>query len=354
MTLSWNNTNNTITWGTEVISGDYIFHIDSTNGNDTTGDGSEGNPWATQKKSTDYIVQNSLSTETSLVVVHPGNYTSYYHGTLTEVGFSDVLSGSKVPNSRNIIYAGHPNETFINVSGGSGRDLVCVQQTKDGSKVIGIVFDYDYGSRVNIYQRQIFKAGDGFSSNNENILKGEVRNCHFILRKASGFSSANNSNTLHCYNCSFDAKTGTYEQDWSGQTSMTNGVFTGTVPTSVNGLTFPNNSGLLTTSYDVDYYPVGSAWEDTGFGTDQGSSIANYGVYGGLYGWENVIENPSFVGRDNGKFINDRFDSTYPTSGHFIVQTISLDENGNVSDLGNTQVEKWLSNDKNSLFYKDA
>lgn len=278
MNITWNS--NTVFWGSEEITGDYIFHVDSVSGNDLTGDGSSGNRWASPEKAVSYILSNTTSSEVSVVLMHPGEYNSFVQNPGWSItGICDNMNGS-INNSRKIKWVGHKDKTKITVSRsvvtGTHSDTSCISLGNPESEAIGITFDYyPSGSTLN-YTRSISR-----------VNRCNVYNCHFILNDTVSVVYDNSNINWHYRNCSFDIKS-TIISSYSGIVTMHNVAFTSIVPT--HRITYAN-PGLLVSSFSdlsssKPFQPVDGAWEGTG------TSGTNYGVYGGLYDWDKIISLP--------------------------------------------------------------
>ena len=245
---------------------DKYIYIDSTNGNDTTGDGTKEKPYSTLDK----IAESGIIEKGKLygVILKSGEYQ------LTEKIF-------------NLDYDGE-----INIIGDRQNTIL---------KVNGIYSNYSGGKGgycVNFY-RLIW---DGNNCNNANVImpKTEMNlyNIAFKNIASNGYSyfdpitgtsyKINNSVLPNNPSCMLRTSDG-------GTIQLTNcyGGFTSGWQTTDDTWNYKTNYITSTPKVDNTTYKITddeSKWKNIGTGTNPDGSQANLGVYGGEYSWDYDID----------------------------------------------------------------
>lgn len=243
---------------------DRYIYIDSSNGSDTTGDGSKNKPYATLNKiAQSGIIENNYSYG---VVLNDGNYE------LTEKVFE-----LKCNKSINLI--GDKEKTILKVNG--------IYPNKWGGKI-------DYS--VNFY-RLIW---DGNNYNNNNIIDTKTNinlyNVSIINIVTDGWTSYfypdNQGKTQYTLNnCVFGQYVKAVLRTTHGSIQLTNcyGGFTSGYSTSDSSWDYKTNYITTTPKVDSKTYQItddNNIWKNVGTGINPDGSQASLGVYGGEYSWE--------------------------------------------------------------------
>ena len=245
---------------------DKYIYIDSTNGNDTTGNGTKANPYLTLDKIAESgIIEKGKSYG---VVLKNGKYE------LTEKIFNLDYDGeiNIIGDRQNTILK--VKEIYSNYSGGKG------------------------GYNVNFY-RLIW---DGNNCNNPNVImpKTEMNlyNVAFKNIDSNGYSyfdpitdtsyKINNSVLPNNPSCMLRTSDG-------GTIQLTNcyGGFTSGYSTTDDTWNYKTNYITSTPKVDNTTYKITddeSKWKNIGTGTNPDGSQANLGVYGGEYSWDYDID----------------------------------------------------------------
>jgi hypothetical protein len=260
-----------ITIGNEIQTFVNIYYVDAVAGVDTN-PGTEGFPLKTVQAA----VTKCASTGDA-VVAREGVYDvtttggSYGYGGLSDAG-------------KSIFFIGGPGKTVFKCDGvkNTGRDHHAICTYGETTTIYGIIFDVSFGNRTSSYGVGLF----GRDSLNTNAY---VYNCWF---KVSGLGTGlaivydgYNTNNIFMYNCLIET-TRAIQQSYGG----------GTRPTLVNvactNQLYMNEGKLITCVSNITVGAEGritsseSVWKDKGTGTDIDGSVADIGVYGGLYSWE--------------------------------------------------------------------
>lgn len=298
-----------------------IYYI-SVNGNDSTGDGTKDNPYATYDKAF------SVATNGDLIYFIKGDYNiSSLKKINTYVGSSFIYDSASSISKQLIIYAEPFTYITINNPVNNSRDshIICLNNVN--SKVTGFIFDYNITNKTLNYERSIFGAND---SNN---TTGYIYNCHFILRSTTSFSYANSGNTLQCIDCQFDIQS-PLESAYTGTTKFVNCAMNISNWSTNYGIA--SNSDILTSiSYDLKYRIV--------------PTNTTYGVYSGSYIWSLnkflIKQNNQYYSIKPEFYQNDQY-SPITLAGGDIPNDDDFNNNGidNINDLCNKyNTEKYLS-----------
>ena len=244
------------TYINEHMQVDKIIYINSETGNDTTGNGTNENPYATLDKIADSgIIENGYSYG---VVLEDGTYT------LTNKMFN--LTCNK---SINII--GNKEKTILSVT--------TIYPNQGGGST-------NYS--VNLY-RLIW---DGNNNRNSNTisLHTEINFYSVVFNNiASNGYSYFNGYKMTLNNCTITKEANKMLRTTAGPIKLTNcyGGFTSGYGTSDSDWDYQTNRILSSYILGSDYSITEdeSVWKDVGTGTDPDGSQADLGVYGGEYSW---------------------------------------------------------------------
>ena len=240
----------------------YIY-IDSTNGNDTTGDGTKEKPYSTLDKIAESgIIEKGKSYG---VVLKNGEYQ------LTEKIFNLDYDGEI-----NII--GNKQETIINVKS--------IFPNYSGGKT---------GYKINLY-RLVWNAT--IAETNAIFPKIEMNFYNIAIK--TEFNVANVSyfmtyKKLNFYNCILTQEVKKFLRTTHGEIQLTNcyGGFTSGYNTTDDTWNYKTNYITLTPKVDNTTYKITddeNKWKNVGTGTNPDGSQANLGVYGGEYSWDYDID----------------------------------------------------------------
>ena len=246
---------------------DKYIYIDSTNGNDTTGNGTKEKPYSTLDKIAESrIIEKGKSYG---VVLKNGEYE------LTEKIFNLDYDGeiNIIGNRQNTILK--VKEIYSNYSGGKG------------------------GYCVNFY-RLIW---DGNNCNNPNVIMPKTEmNLYNIAFKNIASNGYSYFIALTDRNGGFKIENSTLPNNPScmlrtaeGPIKLTNcyGGFTSGYSTTDDTWNYKTNYITATPKVDNTIYEITddeSKWKHVGTGTNPDGSQANLGVYGGEYSWEYDID----------------------------------------------------------------
>lgn len=247
-----------------IIFGDkfdkYIY-IDSTNGNDTSGDGTKANPY----KTLDKIAENGIiSNDYSYgIILNSGNYD------LTNTIFT-------LTNNKSINIIGNKEKTILNVGniygnqlGGSRSYTVNIYRLVWNGKPTG---PNALGIRTTLNLYNIAFKFDDTSFNVSYFYTGGSHNF---------------------YNCTLPFNTSNMLRTTNGTIQLTNcyGGFSSGYNTSQSNWDYQTNTITSNPQVDINTYRItddDSAWKGNGTGNNDDGSTANRGVYGGTYSWDGV------------------------------------------------------------------
>ena len=250
----------------------------STNGSDTTGNGSQLSPYASIPKAFSMVNTNN----TEIYIETPGTYN-------IPNGLESILSPAY-----SITYQVNPNyygSVIFNLQNTEQNEDIVMTQL---DQFIGVIFTlsgegfydggrvYEYffnGATIDLqFYNCVFNTGTItpsaqplFTGNSSGckVLELNFVNCDFIPNGWSGFYS--NISKMAFVNCAFASNI----SSWAGAISSY----------SLLGATFGSNFNITS-----------QGWKNTGTGTNPDGTVANIGVYGGTYAWGynvNSMINPS-------------------------------------------------------------
>ena len=241
---------------------DKYIYIDSSNGSDTTGDGSRSKPYATLDKIAESgVIENNYSYG---IVLNNGDYE------LTEKVF-------------NINY-----NKEINVIGNKDKTIV---------KVNGIYSNYSGGKggyKFNFYR--LIWDGNNYKGYNAIMPLPEMNLYNIVFKNiaSNSYSYFDPYKTkLNINNSIISNKPDNMFRigDGGGTIQLTNcyGGFTSGYSTSDSSWNYKTNYITSTPKVDSTTYQItddDAVWKNVGTGTNPDGSQASLGVYGGEYSWE--------------------------------------------------------------------
>jgi hypothetical protein len=225
-------------WETNVVQSFSTRLYVSTAGNDTTGDGTVNNPYATLQKAT-----TTASNGTAIIIL-PGTHTV---NTSTNWSPTNTYpSGFLEDYNKELYFIGYPNQTILQNPATTSRDAhaVCLRNSK--SIVAGVKFDFDANrgaTRTLDYTRALFSTSNVFSFN------GSLRNCFVSAQGAESFYYNNSAtDTASFINIAFSA--GSWITSFSGDSTSCTAV-----GSAINNATYPfsstkNIANAVNASYD--------------------------------------------------------------------------------------------------------
>lgn len=238
---------------------DRYIYIDSQNGNDTTGDGSTGKPYATLGKIADSgIIEKEYS---YAIILRDGTY--------------DLTTK---------IFELNCNKT-LNIIGNKDKTTLVVG-TLYGNNSIGGSTAYN----INFY-RLIWQSKDAMYYNPidiNNVMK--FYNIIFNITERHEYSYFSACNDIYMYNC-ISLKTNLILRKNSSQIQLTNcyGGFTSGYATTDDMWNYKTNYITTNPKIDSTTYQITddeNTWKNVGTGSNLDGNQANLGVYGGEYSWE--------------------------------------------------------------------
>lgn len=138
------------------LTGNQTYYV-ATTGNDSTGNGTSGNPWATRQKAWNYIQQNiDLAGYTAIIQLADGTYTGGFSGSGNMVG---QFSPAQIVFNGN---SGTPSNVVINPGSGdcfsavNGAQLTVQNMKLENSSGNGV--EADSGGRIAVGAGMIFGA----------------------------------------------------------------------------------------------------------------------------------------------------------------------------------------------------
>ena len=253
----------------ETLEFNQIIYVDGTNGDNTNGDGSIENPYKS------IIKAQSVAVDGDAIYIKAGIYEERTWAGIYE-------------SKHKLAFIGEPNKTII-VSDGTkhtSRDNHAVVFETDCS-AYNLVFKYTVGNRSENYSRALVGSGD---MNKQQY--GKFYNCVFVATdKAPAPCYGNKDINVFFNNCSFIIPSnflnsyimyGTNKTKWIN-CAMSKDKFTTDI------------YSLGNVEFSLDNYSIlSNGWKNTGTGLNPDGTIANIGVYGGVFAWESTEnETPS-------------------------------------------------------------
>lgn len=268
------------------------YYVETT-GNDTTGDGSQGSPWATLTK--------------AVTEAEAGSAIVLGAGTFDTTGTEDNPGGGFLTDlGKDLHFYGDPGNTTIQTVTTTQRDSHLLGLSHPGSTMQGIIGFHNYklgnAGRGTTYSRALLSASTG------NPVKGLIRNCAFYYvddESGSMFYNNSSNNDIVVKNTSFRV------DGWGASHS---GAETGSqfVDTAFE-TSYPDTSGVTRTNLIEDATFNATTYSITsGSGTD-----STHGVYSGSLSWS-TPGTPAVI----------KATST-PVSGHDFISWFPTDETSN-------------------------
>lgn len=246
----------------------------SKDGNDTTGDGSAQQPYA----SVDVAINKAPSG--SAIYIKAGTYRLR-----TMAGYGQQLGAGILDLGKQLTIYGDNEKTILEYYGAESavRDGCAVQLMNDGSVVRNLTMNFYPGKSEN-YSNAIFRE-----------CRGMFYNVYFHIKISLPASYSYYNNTTgypNVFNCTFYHDLGKISANYSSQPVYTNCLYNvapieGTKDHCITASFNPEN--IAETAADP-------ALLHSGTGTNPDGSVANIGVYGGKYAWGyNSIPLPSDI-----------------------------------------------------------
>lgn len=245
-----------------VFTFNNIYYV-STTGNDVTGDGSEVNPFQT----VNYAVDKCASSGDAIYALE---------------GVHDVTSisssygrGGLYDGEKSISFFGVPSKTIFLCDGSkhTSRDHHAICTRGVDTKIYNIIFDVKYNGRTLNYSTSI-------AGNDSTITRGDVYNCVFLCDATPSMSYNNNSCTVRMFNCIFITP-GAFQRSYSNTVALENCATNYSFYNEGSRKTCLNN-----VVFDDEYRIKSDGWIHTGTGNNMDGTIANIGVYGGIFEWK--------------------------------------------------------------------
>jgi hypothetical protein len=245
---------------TSYTYGDWINQYSSkiyveTTGNDTTGTGTQGNPYATLEKAV------TEASDDTAIVIGSGTFAATEH-------VSPYGGGGLVDDDKRLHFFGTPGETIIETSASGKRDIHMIATRNAGTTIQGIIFNHDPSPRTTNYSTALF------SYDYTTATKGIISNCVFnspVITTIGLTYNNSNTNNFVVRNCSFTVN------GWIAASSGDNADNTFidsafvTALSASDGVTKTNLVNGVT--FDGDYHITA------------GGSDATHGVYAGPLSW---------------------------------------------------------------------
>ena len=245
------------------------IYIDSINGSDEIGDGTEEKPYATLSKITETgIIKTGL---TYNIYLRDGEYTIPTYGGLISLS-----------NDKEINIFGNKKDTKLKVpsegvgwnAGGGGTDTYSINFYRMIIEIEDSTTRSNYWCCANnltfnnvVFLNNMTHGLNGIFYINKATSTVLLNNCTFI---ENDFKLRCDNGSIKAINCYGNLKsgTGTSENDWNYQTNY-----------------ITESYQVNSTTYRIT--DIESLWKNIGTGVNPDGSQANLGVYGGIYSWEN-------------------------------------------------------------------
>jgi hypothetical protein len=261
------------TWTVDPASYPDVQYV-AVDGSDTTGDGSEGAPWATVEK--------------GIAEAAAGGLVAIGAGTFTEV-VTDLRLGREEAVTVEVLFdldvAGIPGQTIIvpdSIAGVGDYSIFCAAASPSGAGTVrffNLIFDGNGGPWHGMIGDQ-WAAIDG-SSDNAPDYGAEWHNC--VFRNSTGPRAVYGNGAHHvAKNCGFADLAGySVQLNSAGRLTSTNCASEGSIPDAGH-----STDGLASVTFDADYHiTAGGTWENAGTGTNPDGTTAHIGVHGGTHAW---------------------------------------------------------------------
>lgn len=300
-----------------------IIYIDGTNGSDTTGDGSQLNPFNTLSKAT-----STVDTDNTLIyILTPGTYAS-------PKGLQGLLSSSytltyATPSSNFGQVTLDLKTTGSNVNMGMSKlnkfiGLNFIRSTGGDNRT----FEYFYdGAAINLeFDNCTFLKSPAITNPLANIFTGNSGGCKVT--------------ELTYNNCSFLQHMSCADSNYgiANRHTSVNSAF-------IDSDTTPKAFNLFNAQFDENYNITSNGWKNTGTGTNPDGTQANIGVYGGEFAWGEWNSKDESISLDKSSMdltVGDSGQLTETTTPSAVSVTWSssdssiatVDSNGKVTAIG--------------------
>ncbi|WP_459476475.1 Ig-like domain-containing protein [Clostridium saccharoperbutylacetonicum] len=241
-----------------------IIYVDSNNGNDTSGNGSQSNPYQSLWKCLNYLSDNNLKNDVA-IVMNDGDYD----WTPISSGYSCNVN-SKFNGMKVSFIAKNRGKAFIKST--NGLELLIVEGNSSWRikfSFYGLVFHNISGDG-----NYVCLGGDDWTN--------EYYNCVFDNLNIGGWNGKISNASIITVNCLFkNCSDGFYtRQPLSGQ-----GINNASTNSIIDPYSGAKTKSLTNVIADAEYNITSSYWKNSGDGTNPDGTQANIGVYGGKFAW---------------------------------------------------------------------
>ena len=246
-----------------------IIYVDANNGSDTSGNGSESNPFQSLWESLNYLNDNNLKTDVA-IVMEDGDYD----WTPISSGYSYNIN-SKFNGMQVSFIAKNHGKVFIKSRKGL-EILMC-----EGNSTLHTKFSF---------YRIVFHDVSGDS--NSACLGGddwtnEYYNCVFDNLKLHGWNGKIAKASIKTINCLFN----NCDLSVSAMYPLSGySVNTASTDSDIDPYYGIKTTCLTNIVTDSNYNITANGWKNTGTGINPDGTQANVGVYGGEFAWGEFVE----------------------------------------------------------------
>lgn len=265
-----------------------IFYVDANNGNNTTGNGALNTPYKTIQKAI------TVAQDGDLIYIQEGIY---------DVTNSDGGSGYRSGlsnNSKNINFVGVKGKTIFQINGNISTDTYCFIYSGQGwSHLYNITFNHNAGSRLTDHQCAIFGYGP---------IKVKLFNCVINYQSLPAavttlhFSLINTINYIECHNCVFNIINRRNFEACYLNYGTSNNV---KIINCASNVSFFKTDGnyynynLENLNLTTDYRVTNKTWRRLGLGLNPDETVANIGLYGGLFSWDYYLKSKTLFKQED-------------------------------------------------------
>lgn len=304
----------TIQINNETLTYNKIIYVDAINGDDTSGDGSKDNPYATIQKAVSVLDTDKTAIKltggqtynehASQVVGSYGNRENALFNLTANVDYDVIGDPENPPTVKLVSFGSGSYNYFLTLSGNNITkahtinfyDLILVPEVPGGTCLSDLSASYTHTVTFNNVVFDHNAQGWNFAYLNGGqfgTVNGITYNINNSIINATRFAYINTGN---CY------------------VNLANSLILCEKPISYNiikGLTltldtcwvYPDTSENYWTGtwevkdpqLDSQYNITVDGWQDVGTGTDPDGSVADIGVYGGPYAWGDWGEPANYV-----------------------------------------------------------
>jgi len=272
---------NGLPWQTLMDAESTLFYVSLT-GNDTTGDGTQGNPYATIDKAL-------AETTDGGIVLESGTHTN-------NANDAGTIRGGLTDENKPVRYYAGTTDADVKVivgkeTGASGVYFSAYAMENAASALYGLILDYDVTGITLNYQKPIFATN--YSGNVTS--RGTVYNCVFNVIGGSG--AVDYQHNIPVINsCSFSASSWIASYQDSGTIAFN----------------YTASSGTSWQHENIETNHVDDATFDADWHITAGGNDASRGVYSGTYSWDVVAGQDQYEAAYD--FANHPYKTTY--QGH--------------------------------------